>query len=82
MLYDYVNGKSAWSFNANYLLQWSGLKQALPDNVHMLTLEQMAGPTFRPTPSQPYLVRFEHIFEKGEDATLSLPIKIVLQVNI
>jgi hypothetical protein len=48
----------------------------------MLTLEQMAGPTFRPTPSQPYLVRFEHIFEKGEDATLSLPIKIVLQVNI
>ena len=58
------------------------MKQALPDNVHMLTLEQMAGPTFRPTPSQPYLVRFEHIFEKGEDATLSLPIKIVLQVNI
>lgn len=66
-----------WS--KNFYTTWSGLKQALPDNVHMLTLEQMAGPKFRPTPSQPYLVRFEHIFEKSEDAMLSLPIKISLQ---
>ncbi|CAG2256090.1 LAMAN [Mytilus edulis] len=62
-----------------YHTSWSGLKAALPDNVHMLTFVQWAGPSFTPRTSQPYLVRFEHIYEKDEDAELSKPVKIVLQ---
>lgn len=64
-----------WSF------QWSGLKSPLPDNVHMLTLEQWGGPTIRPSATQPFLVRFEHIYEKGENSALSQPVKILAKVT-
>ena len=62
------------------LLQWSGVRQALPDNVHLLTLEQY--PSFGPAPSetQPFLLRLEHFYEKGEDSVLSEPATVDLQV--
>lgn len=62
-----------------YRTSWSGLKKQLPDNVHMLTLEQWGGPTVKPSPTQPYLLRFEHIYENGEDPLLSKPVNISLQ---
>ena len=63
------------------LIQWSGVHQALPDNVHLLTLEQY--PSFGPVPSltQPFLLRLEHFYEKGEDAVLSQPVTVNLQVG-
>ena len=62
--------------------QWSGLKAPLPDNVHMLTLEQWGGPTIRPSATQPFLVRLEHIYENGETSVLSKPVKFMAKVNI
>ena len=53
--------------------QWSGLKKALPDNVNLLTLEQF-GP-------QDVLLRFEHIYEIGEDPVLSKPVTFSLRVR-
>ena len=53
--------------------QWSGLKKALPDNVNLLTLEQF-GP-------QDVLLRFEHIYENGEDPVLSKPVTFSLRVR-
>lgn len=47
----------------------------------MLTLEQWGGPTIKPLPTQPYLLRFEHIYENGEDVILSKPANITLQVK-
>lgn len=64
-----------WS--QKFFANWSGLKSPLPDNVHMLTLEQWGGPTIRPSATQPFLVRFEHIYEKGENSALSQPVKIL-----
>ncbi|KAL3876582.1 hypothetical protein ACJMK2_034416 [Sinanodonta woodiana] len=60
-------------WNNNFNTMWSGLKQELPANVHMLTLEQWGGPAFPPSSSQPYLIRLEHIYENGEDPDLSKP---------
>jgi len=62
-------------------LQWSGVKSALPDNVHLLTLEQWGGPSIEPSLKQPYMIRLEHFYEKGEDKTLSQPATVSLQVN-
>ncbi|XP_062599114.1 lysosomal alpha-mannosidase-like [Saccostrea cucullata] len=58
---------------------WSGLKTPLPANVHMLTLEQWGGPTIKPSPTQPFLIRFEHIYEKGENSELSKPVKLMVK---
>ncbi|XP_056018882.1 lysosomal alpha-mannosidase-like isoform X2 [Ostrea edulis] len=66
-----------WS--QKFYTAWSGLKTSLPDNVHMLTLEQWGGPTIKPSPTQPFLVRFEHIYEKGENSELSKPVKLMLK---
>ena len=52
--------------------QWSGLKHKLPDNVHLLTLEQWRAATF--------LLRLEHFYEKNEDAKLSKPAVVSLKV--
>ena len=55
------------------MLQWSGLKKALPDNVNLLTLEQF-GP-------KDVLLRLEHIYENGEDPVLSKPVTLSLRVS-
>ena len=68
-------------FIKSTILQWSGLTYPLRPNVHMLTLEQWGGPVFDPTPTQPYLLRLEHIYEKGEDPDLSKPATVSLQVS-
>ncbi|XP_052778477.1 lysosomal alpha-mannosidase-like [Mya arenaria] len=62
-----------------YNTMWSGLKQELPANIHMLTLEQWGGPTLTPSQTQPYLIRLEHFYENGEDPQLSLPVTVNLQ---
>ena len=53
-------------------LQWSGLKRRLPDNVHLLTLEQWDAGTV--------LLRLEHFYAKDEDPVLSQPAKVQLKV--
>ncbi|XP_014672953.1 PREDICTED: lysosomal alpha-mannosidase-like [Priapulus caudatus] len=55
----------------NYKTNWTGLTEALPANVHILTLEQWRGMSV--------LLRLEHIYEKGEDAQLSQPVTVSLQ---
>jgi len=54
--------------------QWSSMKRPLPDNVHLLTLEQWeAGDV---------LLRLEHFYAKDEDPVLSQPAKIQLKVCV
>jgi lysosomal alpha-mannosidase len=59
------------NYSASYRQTWSALVDAMPRNLHLLTLDQLA-------PKQ-YLVRVEHFFEAHEDATYSQPIQIDLQ---
>jgi lysosomal alpha-mannosidase len=59
------------NYSASYRQTWSALVDAMPRNLHLLTLDQLA-------PKQ-YLVRVEHYFELREDATYSQPIQIDLQ---
>ncbi|XP_041778570.1 lysosomal alpha-mannosidase-like [Anopheles merus] len=47
------------------------LSQSLPPNVHLLTVEPWKDDTM--------LLRFEHLFEKGEDSQYSLPVQINVQ---
>ncbi|XP_066256477.1 lysosomal alpha-mannosidase-like [Euwallacea similis] len=54
----------------NYDLEFSGLRESLPENVQILTLEPWIGFSF--------LLRIEHIFEKDEDEVLSLPAQVNL----
>ncbi|KAK3768425.1 hypothetical protein RRG08_053417 [Elysia crispata] len=56
--------------------KYSGLLERLPEQVHLLTLEQFLvdGPVASPGGTTPYLVRFEHIYEAKEDARLSVPV--------
>jgi len=54
------------------LKQWSGLKNSLPDNVHLLTLEQWHSGRF--------LLRLEHFYEKNEDKELSKVAEVNLKV--
>ncbi|GFG40564.1 hypothetical protein Cfor_04486 [Coptotermes formosanus] len=55
----------------NYKMEFSGLKQGLPENVHILTLEPWKGHTF--------LLRLEHIYEKNEHPVFSKPATVNLQ---
>jgi len=54
------------------VMQWSGMNRRLPDNVHLLTLEQWEAGTI--------LLRLEHFYAKGEDPVLSQPAKVQLKV--
>jgi len=59
------------NYSTNYRQTWSALKQTMPLNLHLLTLDQLA--------SKQYLVRVEHYFEKNEDSIYSQSIEIDLQ---
>jgi len=48
------------------------MKRPLPDNVHLLTLEQWDAGTV--------LLRLEHFYAKDEDPVLSQPAKVQLKV--
>jgi lysosomal alpha-mannosidase len=54
-------------------LQFSGLNQGLPENVHILTLE--------PWKAQTFLLRLEHIYEKNEHPEFSKPATVNLKVQ-
>ncbi|KAK7498336.1 hypothetical protein BaRGS_00010596 [Batillaria attramentaria] len=69
--------QSDWS--KNFRTTWSGMNRSLPDNIHLLTLEQFPAKGPVPTTEQPFLLRLEHFYEKGEDAKLSQPVTISLQ---
>jgi lysosomal alpha-mannosidase len=58
-------------YSAAYRLTWTALTDALPLNLHLLTLDQL-GP-------KDFLVRVEHYFEMNEDDTYSKPITFDLQ---
>ncbi|XP_052266836.1 lysosomal alpha-mannosidase-like isoform X2 [Dreissena polymorpha] len=66
-------------YSTYFRTMWSGLKQELPPNVHLLTLEQFGGPPIGPVDTQTYLIRLEHFYEKGEDAELSQPVSVNIQ---
>ncbi|XP_069684640.1 lysosomal alpha-mannosidase-like isoform X2 [Periplaneta americana] len=53
---------------ASYKMEYSGLKEALPENVQILTLEPWKAHTF--------LLRLEHIYEKNEHPVLSKPVTV------
>ncbi|KAF7271106.1 hypothetical protein GWI33_015990 [Rhynchophorus ferrugineus] len=50
-------------YQSNYVMEYSGLLKSLPPNVQILTLEPWIGFSF--------LLRLEHVFDQGEDSTLS-----------
>jgi len=56
------------------VVQWSGLKHALPANVHLLTLEQWDSGTI--------LLRLEHFYARDEDPMLSKPAIVQLKVCV
>jgi lysosomal alpha-mannosidase len=58
-------------YSVAYHQTWSALTDALPLNIHLLTLDQL-GP-------KDYLVRVEHYFELNEDTLYSKPVTIDLQ---
>lgn len=62
-------------------LQWTGVRSLLPPNVHLLTLQQFPSNGPVPSATRPYLLRLEHIYEVGEDAILSQPAVVSLQVR-
>ena len=59
------------NYSAAYRQTWTALADALPLNVHLLTLDQ--------TGAKDYLVRVEHFFELNEDDTYSHPVTFDLQ---
>ena len=61
----------AWIF---ICLQYSGLKESLPLNVHLLTVE--------PWKERSLLLRLEHIMEANEDSVLSHPVTVAYEVRI
>lgn len=63
--------KSFEEYQKEHNMEFSGLQNSLPDNVHIMTLE--------PWKESSYLLRLEHTFEKNEDPTLSLPVEVNLK---
>ena len=61
-------------FYVLFNLQGSMLNKALPDNVHLLTLELWNETTA--------LIRLEHQFEKMEDQDLSKNVTVNLKVGV
>jgi len=57
-----------------FCLQYSGLKESLPTNVNLLTVE--------PWKEGSLLLRLEHIMEANEDPVLSLPVEVAYEVRI
>ncbi|XP_075216675.1 lysosomal alpha-mannosidase II isoform X3 [Lycorma delicatula] len=57
-------------YKNTYNMEYSGLREALPQNVHILTLE--------PWRTGSILIRLEHIFEVNEDPVLSNPATVDL----
>ena len=60
----------------NFAMKKSGLRKgssALPDNIHILTLEPWGG-------DGTHLLRLEHVYDAGEHPTLSQPVDITLDV--
>ena len=70
--------------NSLYLLQFTGLHSKLPPNVHLLTFEAVPGEPVVASPAGtvPYMLRLEHFYETGEDATLSKPVTFDLKVSL
>jgi len=66
-----LNPMSPGEYMKKFRTSWSGLKKALPDNVHLLTLEQWHSNT--------YLLRLEHFYEKTDDPVLSKPASVQLK---
>lgn len=58
-------------WTSSHATKFSGLKQDLPENIQILTLE--------PWKDGSLLLRLEHILEKGEDAELSQPVTVNLE---
>jgi lysosomal alpha-mannosidase len=58
-------------YTKNFRTMWSGVKGGLPDNVHLLTLEQWEAGTI--------LLRLEHFYAKDEDQLLSRPATVQLK---
>lgn len=64
------------TYSARYLTQYSGLARPLPPNVHLLTFAYWRNVSATMIQA---LVRFEHFYQKGEDAKLSQPATFNLQ---
>jgi len=64
-------GTSFENWRANYSMEYSGLKESLPMNVHLLTVE--------PWKEGALLLRLEHIMEANEDSVLSLPVEVAYE---
>lgn len=70
--YGFFNlDQSPQEFVEQFNYKWSGLKSLLPDNVHILTLEEWH--------NGKVLLRLEHYFEKNEDPELSKPSTVSLK---
>ncbi|XP_076058752.1 lysosomal alpha-mannosidase II isoform X1 [Oratosquilla oratoria] len=63
--------KSTHEWQMSSVTRWSGLSEALPDNVHLLTLEPIDDNTF--------LLRLEHMYEVNESDPYSNPVKVNLK---
>ncbi|XP_068085422.1 lysosomal alpha-mannosidase-like [Anabrus simplex] len=66
-----VQDDSFEQWKNSHTMEFSGMKEALPNNVQILTLEPWKDGTL--------LLRLEHILEKGEDPQLSKPVTVDLQ---
>lgn len=58
-------------YKTNYVMEYSGINNSLPNNVQILTLE--------PWKNSSVLLRLEHVFENDEDQALSQPVSISLK---
>ncbi|KAJ8951614.1 hypothetical protein NQ318_012284 [Aromia moschata] len=68
-----TNGLSYDDYKKKYVMEYAGLKRALPDNVQILTLEPWKGFSF--------LLRLEHVFESNDDPALSQTVTVDLKIT-
>ncbi|XP_033744944.1 lysosomal alpha-mannosidase-like isoform X2 [Pecten maximus] len=62
----------------NWGVQWSAMKTALPENVHLLTMETWRTPGVDPIEDMGFLMRLEHLYEVDEDPVFSQPVTLDL----